>query len=81
MRNIFSRLFPVMLTLSTDADAFARGLFEPLTKQTIHWITSNQYSNNPDTLAMLGAIMNAIADPLQSGLREFGAACLGEFIK
>ena len=31
-----------MLQLATDVDSFARQLFEPLTMQTIHWLTSSR---------------------------------------
>ena len=39
--------------------------------QVIHWLTANQ-TGNELMLAMLEAIMQAVADPLQSGVREFG---------
>ena len=78
----FERIFPAMLKLSTDADGFARKLFEPLTKQVIRWLTSaGDMGGSSHVSAMLEAIMIAVADHLQSGLREFAAQCLGEFIK
>ena len=70
-----------MLTLATDVDPFARHLFEPLTMQTIHWLTAETKEESPAISAMLEAVMDAIADTSHSGVREFGARCLGEFIR
>ena len=67
-----------MLRLATDADGFARSLFEPLSFQVIHWMTSNECSDSPQTMRLLEAIMGALADTQRSGQREFGARCLGE---
>ena len=36
--SLYSRLFPAMLQLATDADTFARQLFEPLTLQVTSWL-------------------------------------------
>ena len=77
----YRHLFPAMLRLATDADGFARKLFEPLTQQLIRWLTSNQGFESADTVTMLEAVMDAVADPTHSGLREFAARCLGEFVK
>ena len=37
----YACLFPAMLQLATDVESFARSIFEPLTLQTIHWLTSD----------------------------------------
>lgn len=49
--------------------------------QVIRWLTSGTEGDNQHMMTMLEAIMQAVSDPDQSGLREFGAKCLGEFIK
>jgi len=77
----YAHLFPAMLTLATDVDAFARSLFEPLTMQTIHWLSASTRKETPASAKMLEAIMGAVADQVHSGRRDFGARCLGEFIR
>ena len=47
----------------------------------IHLYTSNAKAQNRDTTALLDAIMAALCDQEQSGLREFAARCLSEFIQ
>ena len=77
----YKHLFPAMLQLATDVDSFARQLFEPLTTQTIHWLSSSTAGASPAVGAMLEAAMDAVSHPSHSGLRDFGARCLGEFIR
>ena len=40
-------------------------------KQLIHWFTSNQQKENPDTMALLDAILDGLVDP-ESGSLRFG---------
>jgi len=78
----YRHLFPAMLRLATDADGFARSLFEPLAFQVIHWFTMNRRADgSSSTMRLLEAIMGALSDTQRSGQREFAARCLGEFVK
>lgn len=39
-------------------------------KQLIHWFTSNQQKENPDTMALLDAILDGLVDPENGSLRS-----------
>ena len=77
----YKHLFPAMLRLATDVDSFARQLFVPLTMQTIHWLASGSSGAAPAVSAMLDAANDAVSNASHSGVRDFGARCLGEFIR
>jgi len=48
-----------------------RQLFSEFSKQLIHWFTSNQQKENPDTMALLDAILDGLVDPENGSLRFF----------
>ena len=48
--------------------------------QLIHWFTNNAQYENPETIALLNCCMEAVCDA-NGSLRDFGAECLGEFVK
>jgi DNA-dependent protein kinase catalytic subunit len=79
--NLYKRLFPVLLRLAVDVEQVARQLFDPLTRQLIHWFTNNVSAENKDTMALLDAATDAVGHPSDGALREFSAQCLGEFLK
>lgn len=81
MAPIFVHVFKAMLKLSCDADNVTKQLFLTLTFQCIHWFTNNRQYENPDTAALLNSIMDGLITPNDSGLREFSAQCLKEFVK
>ena len=69
------------LRLRHSLPARWQSLFEPLTMQTIHWLTaSKDGAASPAVAAMLEAAMEAVSHASHAGLREFGARCLGEFV-
>ncbi|KAF9360313.1 hypothetical protein BGX34_007846, partial [Mortierella sp. NVP85] len=78
--KIYLKIFPALLRLSVDVDQVPRSLFRPLISQLIHWLTNNAQYENPETIALLNACMDAACDTL-GPLRDFGVECLGEFVK
>ncbi|KAI1315202.1 hypothetical protein EDD11_001140 [Mortierella claussenii] len=78
--RIFLKVFPALLRLAVDVDQVPRSLYRPLLSQLIHWLTNNAQYENPETIALLNACMDAACDTL-GPLRDYGAECLGEFVK
>ncbi|KAF9401271.1 hypothetical protein BGX21_002182 [Mortierella sp. AD011] len=78
--KIFLKVFPALLRLAVDVDQVPRSLYRPLVSQLIHWLTNNAQYENPETIALLNACMDAACDTL-GPLRDYGAECLGEFVK
>ncbi|KAG0609962.1 hypothetical protein M758_7G027900 [Ceratodon purpureus] len=79
--KIYRRIFPAILRLATDVELVTRQLFMEFAKQLIHWFTSNQQKENPDTMALLDAILDGLVDPENGSLREFCADCFSEFMR
>ncbi|KAG0234361.1 hypothetical protein BGX31_004586 [Mortierella sp. GBA43] len=79
-QKIYLKLFPVILRLAVDVDQVPRSLYRPLVSQLIHWLTKGAQYENPETIALLNACMEAACDTL-GPLRDYGAECLGEFVK
>ncbi|KAG0227795.1 hypothetical protein BGW42_002714 [Actinomortierella wolfii] len=78
--KIYLHIFPALLKLAIDVDQVPRTLYRPLVLQLIHWFTNNAQYENPETIAFLSCCMDAACDTL-GPLRDFGAECLGEFVK
>ncbi|KAF9954135.1 hypothetical protein BGZ65_004221, partial [Modicella reniformis] len=78
--KIYLKVFPALLRLAVDVDQVPRSLYRPLVSQLIHWLTNNAQYENPETIALLNACMDAACDTL-GPLRDYGAECLGEFVK
>ncbi|KAL2645175.1 hypothetical protein R1flu_012762 [Riccia fluitans] len=78
--KIYRRLLPAVLQLAVDVEQVTRQLFSEFAKQLIHWFTSNQQRENPETMTLLEAILDGLVDAESGSLREFCAACFGEFM-
>ncbi|MCO5603923.1 hypothetical protein L7F22_058079 [Adiantum nelumboides] len=79
--NLYKRLFPAVIRLAADVEQVTRDLFSRLVMQMIHWFTSNVRKENPDTMALLDAILDGLVDPDNASLREFCADCFEEFLR
>jgi DNA-dependent protein kinase catalytic subunit len=79
--KLYSKLFPVMVRLAVDVEQVARQLFGPLVHQLIHWLTNNSKAEDPETMALLDTLTDALADPADGALREFAAGGIAEFFK
>lgn len=73
-------MFPALLRLAVDVDLVPQSLYRPLVSQLIHWLTISSQYENPETIALLSCCMDAACDTL-GPLRDYGAECLGEFVK
>ncbi|OAE24558.1 hypothetical protein AXG93_2415s1380 [Marchantia polymorpha subsp. ruderalis] len=78
--KIYKRLLPAVLRLAVDVEQVTRQLFNEFVKQLIHWFTSNLQKENPETMALLDAILDGLVDAENGSLREFCASCFGEFM-
>jgi hypothetical protein len=78
--NLYKKLFPVILKLACDAEAVTRQLFQPLTKQLIHWFTNTSATHHKETIALLDAISDAVGgDHNNADERDYASSCLAEF--
>lgn len=68
-----ARALTLSLLTSTRSSNYqvTRQLFLDFVKQLIHWFTSNQQKENPDTMALLDAILDGLVDPDNGSLRSF----------
>ncbi|KAF9135211.1 hypothetical protein BGW39_004143 [Mortierella sp. 14UC] len=78
--RIYLKVFPALLRLAVDVDQVPQSLYRPLVSQLIHWLTISSQYENPETIALLSCCMDAACDTL-GPLRDYGAECLGEFVK
>ncbi|KAI5080746.1 hypothetical protein GOP47_0003929 [Adiantum capillus-veneris] len=79
--NLYRRIFPAVVRLAADVEQVTRDLFSRLVMQMIHWFTSNVRKENPDTMALLDAILDGLVDSDNASLREFCADCYEEFLR
>ncbi|KAJ3184182.1 hypothetical protein HDU87_005028 [Geranomyces variabilis] len=77
--KLYKNVFPALLRLGADLDRVTRELFSSLVFQIIHWLTKNSRAENPETMAMLNACLDAISAPI-GGLRNFAGDCVREFV-
>ena len=77
--KLYEHIFPALVQLAVDVDAVTRQLFEPLVLQLTCWFTKNGSFENAETMALLDAIVEAVGNSVNGGLREFAARCLGDF--
>ena len=81
MTALFSKLFPVLLKLSTDSDSVLQTLYKPLFSQTIHWFTKNRNFETPETSCLLECLINTICNTKDSSLKYQSAKYLQEFLQ
>uniref|UniRef100_A0A8C4R2E1 DNA-dependent protein kinase catalytic subunit CC1/2 domain-containing protein n=1 Tax=Eptatretus burgeri TaxID=7764 RepID=A0A8C4R2E1_EPTBU len=55
-------------------------MFEPLVLQMIHWFTSSNTFEQPETVALLNSLLDGVCDPTNASLRDFSGQCLHEFL-
>ncbi|KAJ3150478.1 hypothetical protein HDU86_006651 [Geranomyces michiganensis] len=77
--KLYRNVFPALLRLGADLDRVTRELFSSLVFQIIHWLTKNSRAENPETMAMLNACLDAISGPTGT-LRNFAGDCVREFL-
>ncbi|KAI8930349.1 hypothetical protein BC831DRAFT_508515 [Entophlyctis helioformis] len=77
---IHDKVFPLIIRLSIDVEKVTRDLFQPLTLQLIRWLTRSARAENPETMIMLTACMDAATSD-RGQLRDFGAECVAEFLR
>lgn len=78
--KLYKHIFPALIRLATDVELVAKQLFKPLVLQLIHWFTKNAKHENVETMTLLDAIVEAVGNPSDGGLRSFSAVCLAEFL-
>lgn len=76
---LYGTLCPVMLVLGCDSDEVVRGLFQPLTLQLMHWLSSKLMLSSSLTPPVLDSLFNSLTDDSNPALREFSGMCLAEF--
>lgn len=76
---LYGVLCPTMLALGCDFDEAVRNLFEPLTLQLIHWLSSKSMLILPVISYLLDSLFDGLTDDSNPALRDFSGKCLGEF--
>ncbi|KAI9262204.1 hypothetical protein BDA99DRAFT_438520 [Phascolomyces articulosus] len=77
--RIYLHVFPILLRLAIDTEPITRDMFSLLVRQLIHWLTNNAQYENPETIALLKACIDATCST-DAGLRDYGADCMQEFV-
>jgi DNA-dependent protein kinase catalytic subunit len=77
--QIYSKLFPLVIQLSTDVEKITRQLFEPLTSHLIKWsiLTGNDKATN----VLLSSLTDSLSSETDGALRSFSASSLTHFLK
>ncbi|KAJ3220654.1 hypothetical protein HK099_004118, partial [Clydaea vesicula] len=78
--KLYIHIFPALFRLAADVDNVTRDLFRPLIFQLIHWLTRNSKYENPETMAMLDACLEAVVSN-NGTVRDFAADSACEFLK
>lgn len=76
---LYGTLGPVMLVLGCDSDEVVRGLFQPLTLQLMHWLSSKFVLSSSVISPVLDSLFDSLTDDSNPALREFSGMCLAEF--
>ncbi|XP_002965996.2 DNA-dependent protein kinase catalytic subunit [Selaginella moellendorffii] len=79
--QLYRKLFPSVLWLATDVEPVTQQLFSEFAMQLIHWMTSNTQKENPETMALLDAILEGLVDAENGSLRELCSRCFSEFLR
>ena len=70
--HVYRRLFPVVIELAVDPEPVTRMLFSSLAYQLARWFTRNQAREAAETVALLDAITEGLADPMSNDDRRHG---------
>lgn len=77
--TLYAPLCPALLALGCDPDEVVRGLFQPLTLQLMHWLSSRFMLLSPVIPLLLNSLFDSLCDDANPSLREFAGLCLAEF--
>ncbi len=77
--KIFQKLIPEMLRLASDIQQVPRSIFEPLCKQTVHWLATSVKQEKAEVVALLDSLLEGAADKSNATLREHCAVCIAEY--
>ena len=79
--KLYSKLFPVVISLACDTEQIARTLFEPLIFQIVRWFSSSRLYEHPEVESLLDALIDGAASRNNSALREMSSNAVAEFAK
>ncbi|KAK9867398.1 hypothetical protein WJX84_001490 [Apatococcus fuscideae] len=77
--KIMRCLYPVVLRLAASAEPIAQQLFHPLIMSLIHWFTRSR-REAAETVALLDAVMEGLANATSAGVRDLCASAVREFL-
>lgn len=78
--GLYKTLVPALLALGCDPDEVVRGLFQPLTLQLMHWLSSKCMLEFA-IKHILDLLFDGLIDDLNPSVREFSGMCLAEFTR
>lgn len=81
MDRFYRLVMPTVLELAAGTYQVAEAMFSDLSMQLVHWFTSNRDRDNPESLALLDAILDGMCNESNVRLREHSTKLLEEFMK
>ncbi|KAK7790685.1 hypothetical protein R5R35_009591 [Gryllus longicercus] len=81
MSEIFEKIFLPVLQLGCDSDDVVFQLFNPLIYQLAHWYSSPFQLRSKNSEIFVNTLLDGIAHPSDSSLRDISARCLREFVE
>nr|XP_031842428.1 DNA-dependent protein kinase catalytic subunit-like isoform X2 [Nomia melanderi] len=78
---LYKVIYPSILNLGCDFDEAARKIFQLLTLQLTHWLSSKFMIKSLATTYFIDSVFEALNNDSNSSLREFSGLCLVEFTK
>ncbi|OMJ94285.1 hypothetical protein SteCoe_2629 [Stentor coeruleus] len=79
--KIYNNVFPVVYKLATDVELIIRQMFEPLSKQLVRWFARSFSYENPETMALLDALVDGVCNQSNNMQRVLASECIGEFCR
>lgn len=79
--KIYNNVFPVVYKLATDVELIVRQMFEPLSKQLVRWFARSFDYENPETMALLDALVDSVCNQSNNMQRVLASECIGEFCR
>ncbi|KAK2582943.1 hypothetical protein KPH14_009004 [Odynerus spinipes] len=77
--TLYKTLYPALLNLSCDSDEVVWKLFQPLSIQLAHWLSSQLMFKSDTTALFINSLFDGLCNDDKSALREFSGLCLAEF--
>lgn len=79
--SLYKIICPTLLRLGCDPDEVVMRLFNPLTLQITHWLSSKLMLHSPAVCYLIDSLFDGLSDESNFSLRDFSGICLAEFTR